>query len=143
MTDEGQVPEHRRFARFLIVGGFAALVNVVCRAGLNEVMEFRLAVFLAYLIGMGTAFSLSKLWVFEPSGRTAKRELAGFALVNAFAVLQVWLVSVALVEWLFPSIGYRWQPELIAHCIGVASPIVTSYLGHKHVSFRPKGSEGV
>jgi putative flippase GtrA len=100
-------------------------------------MSFRVAVVLAYLAGMVTAFLLSKVWVFETSGRSAGEEFAGFALVNAIAAAQVWLVSVGLAEWLFPWAGFTWHAELVAHVIGVASPVVTSYFGHKYISFRP------
>jgi putative flippase GtrA len=142
MTNESQpsntaTSERQRFVRFLLVGGFAAGVNVLARLLLSEVMSFRVAVVLAYLAGMVTAFLLSKLWVFESSGRSASEEFAGFVLVNAIAAAQVWLVSVGLAEWFFPWVGFTWHAELVAHVIGVASPVVTSYFGHKYISFRP------
>lgn len=133
----GAVSERRRFARFILVGGLAAGVNVLARIALSDMMGFRWAVGLAYGAGMVTAFLLNKIWVFDASGRPATQEFAGFVLVNALAALQVWAVSVGLAEVLFPWIGYAWHAELVAHAIGVASPVVTSYLGHKHLSFRP------
>jgi putative flippase GtrA len=129
--------ELKRFARFLAVGGLAAGVNVMARIGLSEWMGFRWAVVWAYLAGMLAAFVLSKQWVFDPSGRGTAREIAGFALVNLLAVAQVWLVSVGLAEWLFPALEMTWHAELVAHCVGLAVPAVTSYFGHKHLSFRP------
>jgi putative flippase GtrA len=63
-------------------------------------------------------------------------EYARFALVNAVAFAQVWLVSVGLARLVFPAIDFTWQAETVAHVIGVVSPIVTSYIGHKHFSFR-------
>ncbi|HID48267.1 MAG TPA: GtrA family protein, partial [Chromatiales bacterium] len=45
-----------RFQRFLLVGGVAALVNFLARIALNQAMSFRWAVFVAYLIGMLTAY---------------------------------------------------------------------------------------
>jgi hypothetical protein len=38
-----------------------------------------------------------------------------FFLVNLAALVQVWLISVGLAEWLFPAIGWRFRPELVAH----------------------------
>jgi hypothetical protein len=58
-----------------------------------------------------------------------------FGLVNVAAAAQVWLVSVGLAEWLFPRIGYRFHSDDTAHIIGVISPILASYYGHKHYSF--------
>ena len=60
-----------------------------------------------------------------------------FTIVNLFALLQVWLLSVGLANWLFPKLGFTWHAELIAHTIGVLSPVVTSYYGHKLFTFRP------
>jgi putative flippase GtrA len=102
-------------------------------------MSFRYAVVAAYLIGMLTAFALSKLFVFQPSGRHPGHELFYFSLVNLLAIAQVWAVSVGLAEYLFPAIGMTLYPEGIAHAIGIAIPVFTSYLGHKHFSFRRVG----
>lgn len=124
-----------RFHRFLLVGGFAALVNFLARIGLNHFMSFRWAVFVAYLFGMLTAYLLSRFFVFEPSGRHPAHELFWFSLVNVAAVIQVWLISVGLAEYLFPAIGFDWYRDAIAHAIGLAVPAVTSYFGHKTLSF--------
>lgn len=124
------------FMQFLVVGGFAALVNFVSRIIINEWVGYRLAVILAYLVGMLTAFILSKIYVFEKSGRHHWHELRDFTLVNLLAVVQVWLISVGLAEYLFPAMGYTFYAPEVAHLIGLAIPAVTSYLGHKHYSFR-------
>jgi len=124
------------FMQFLIVGGFAALVNFVSRIIINEWVGYRVAVVLAYLVGMLTAFILSKIYVFEKSGRHHWHELRDFTLVNLLAVIQVWLISVGLAEYLFPAVGYTFYAPEVAHLIGLAIPAVTSYLGHKYYSFR-------
>lgn len=124
------------FMQFLIVGGFAALVNFVSRIIINEWVNYRIAVMLAYLIGMLTAFVLSKMYVFEKSGRHHLHELRDFTIVNIFAVIQVWIISVGLAEYIFPAIGYTFYAPEVAHLIGLGIPAVTSYLGHKYFSFR-------
>ncbi len=124
------------FMQFLIVGGFAALVNFVSRIIINEWVNYRIAVMLAYLIGMLTAFVLSKMYVFEKSGRHHLHELRDFTIVNIFAVIQVWIISVGLAEYIFPAIGYTFYAPEVAHLIGLSVPAVTSYLGHKYFSFR-------
>jgi putative flippase GtrA len=125
----------RRFLTFLLVGGFAAFVNWLSRFYLNDFMSFSAAIVLAYLIGMVTAFVLSRLIVFEKSGRSAHSDFLRFTIVNVVAVIQVWLISVALAGWLMPWAGFTWHAEEIAHAVGVAAPIVTSYLGHRHFTF--------
>ena len=122
--------------QFLLVGGLAAGVNFVSRIGFSELVSYRVAIVLAYLVGMSTAFILSKLYVFEQSGRRTAHELRDFTIVNIFAVLQVWLISVGLAEYLFPAIHFVFYPEEVAHLVGLGIPAVTSYLGHKHFSFR-------
>jgi putative flippase GtrA len=126
---------NRQFLTFLLVGGFAAFVNWLSRFYLNDFMSFSAAIVLAYLVGMTTAFVLSRLIVFERSGRSVHSDFLRFAIVNVFAVIQVWLISVALARWLMPWAGFTWHAEEIAHAVGVAAPIVTSYLGHRHFTF--------
>jgi putative flippase GtrA len=127
--------EHRRFALFLVVGGFAALVNILSRFPLNLVMPYEAAIVVAYVCGMTTAYALNRIFVFAQSGRTVGDEYVRFTLVNLVAVAQVWLVSVGLARLVFPAIGFAWHPETVAHVIGVAVPAYTSYLGHKYFSF--------
>lgn len=130
-----RVGEMGEFSRFVLTGGIAAGVNVVARWGLSHVMSYEVAVAVAYLFGMTTAYLLARIFVFELSGRSAGSELFRFAIVNVFALAQVWLVSVGLARLAFPAIGFVWHAETIAHLIGVAVPAVTSYFGHRHFSF--------
>ncbi len=126
-----------RFARFLITGGIAAGVNVVSRYFFSMALDYRWAVIAAYLCGMTTAWVLSRLFVFEETGRSRGAEYVRFGLVNVVAAAQVWVVSVVLAEYVFPRMGFGWHPEEVAHVIGVIIPVFTSYLGHKHFSFAP------
>ena len=68
------------------------------------------------------------------------RSFAAFALVNLVAVLQTWLVSVGLRPWLLSMVGAVGLVDLIAHSVGVIVPVFTSFLGHKHISFRDSRS---
>lgn len=127
--------ERTRFIRFLLTGGIAALVNLVSRYALNFFMSFSVAVIVAYLYGMMTAYVLGRLFVFERSGRTVADEFWRFTVVNIFAAAQVWIISVGLGEYIFPAIGFTWHHLDIVHLIGVSVPVFTSYLGHRHFSF--------
>lgn len=126
------------FALFVMAGGTAALVNIGSRIVFNLVVPYEAAIVLAYLIGMTIAYVLNKLFVFERSGRAVADEYVRFAIVNLVALAQVWIVSVALARFVFPSIGFVWHADTVAHVIGVIVPVFTSYLGHKHFSFRPQ-----
>ena len=127
---------HQRFIRFLLTSGTAAAVNIVARYLLMFVTSYEIAVAIAYLFGMVTAFVLARRFVFAAGQNPVAGQLTRFALVNAIAFVQVWLVSVGLARLLFPAIGFTWQAEIVAHAIGVASPAVTSYFLHQHFSFR-------
>jgi putative flippase GtrA len=129
----------REFVLFLLTGGLAALINVISRIGFSAFMRFELAVLLAYAIGMLTAYLLSRRFVFISARVSVRRSLAGFALVNLLAVLQTWLVSVGMRYWLLPLLGVVAFRDLIAHGCGVAVPVLSSYFGHKHISFRDRG----
>ncbi|PTM53363.1 GtrA family protein [Phreatobacter oligotrophus] len=123
------------FLRFLASGGIAAGVNILARILFSQVMAYEIAVVVAYLAGMLTAYVLMRLFVFEASGRGAGSELWRFAIVNAVALVQVWLVSVGLARWLFPAVGYTFHADTVAHVIGVLSPVLTSYWLHSGFTF--------
>lgn len=124
------------FMRFLMTGGFAALINILARLLFSLLFPFEIAVVVAYLIGMTTAYALARTFVFQRSHQSLVAEYGRFALVNAVALIQVWIVSVGLANWVLPSLGFTWQAELIAHTVGVLSPVFTSYFGHKVFTFK-------
>lgn len=127
------------FIRFAISGGIAAGVNILSRIALSQVMPYSVAVAIAYLIGMTTAYVLMKLMVFEKSGQRVHHEYVRFTLVNAVAFAQVWLISMVLAHYLLPAIGVGTHAETVGHVIGVSSPIVTSYFMHKYFTFAERG----
>lgn len=126
----------REFLVFLLTGGFAAAVNWGSRIVYNIWMPYSSAIIVAYITGMITAFILAKLFVFKSSTQSTGRSVFFFTLVNLVAVLQTWAVSVGLAYWLFPRLGMNWHDRDIAHLVGVAIPVFTSYVGHKRWSFK-------
>lgn len=125
-----------QYSRFLLTGGVAALVNIIARFLLSYAIAFEAAVVGAHLIGMLVAYSLMRSFVFKASGRSIAAELYRFALVNLVTLAVIWCVSVGLARIVFPSIGFTWHTEDLAHVIGVLAPAVTSYWGHRYFSFR-------
>jgi putative flippase GtrA len=124
-----------QFPKFLVTGGIAALINLISRYLLSRAIGFETAVVIAYLTGMITAYVLARQFVFEASGRTAGSEFYRFAVVNMFALVLVWCISVGLARVAFPAVGFRWHAYDIAHLIGVLAPAVTSYFGHRFYTF--------
>lgn len=126
----------RQFLVFLITGGTAAVVNFGSRIVYSLWLDFSLAVILAYITGMITAFVLAKLFVFKESQQSGHSSAIFFVLVNLVAVLQTWAISMGLAYYLLPSLGITLFVWEIAHAVGVAVPVFTSYIGHKRWSFR-------
>jgi putative flippase GtrA len=128
----------RQFAFFVVAGGVAACVNWLSRIGFSAFTSLEIAVVAAYLVGMTTAYGLNRVFVFEKSGRSMRDEYARFAIVNVVALVQVFAVTIGLSRFAFPAIGFAWHPHEIAHAVGVASPILTSYIGHRYFTFAVK-----
>ncbi len=124
------------FVRFLALGGFSAGVNLVARFALQPLLGFEQSVLVAYMIGMVVAYNLFRVFVFDDTGRSVGSEAWRFTLVNLLALALVWLISVGLARVVFPAIAFTWHAEDIAHFIGVASPAVTSWIGHKRYTFK-------
>ena len=126
----------RQFLVFLLTGGIAAAVNFGSRILYNQWMGFSAAIVLAYITGMVTAFVLARLFVFRNRQRALHQSALYFVLVNGVAVLQTWAISLLLADWLLPALGIRQYVHELAHAAGVVVPVFTSYLGHKHLSFK-------
>lgn len=126
----------RQFLLFLLTGGTAAAVNFGSRIVYSVWLGFSSAVILAYITGMITAFVLAKLFVFKGSQQSVQRSAGFFVLVNLVAALQTWAISMGLAYYLLPSLGVTLFVREIAHAVGVAVPVFSSYIGHKRWSFR-------
>ena len=128
--------ERARFVRFLVTGGIAAGANILSRILLDWVVTYEIAVTLAYLVGMTTAFVLARVFVFETGAGGVRGQYLRFALVNVVAFAQVWIVSIGLDRFVFPAVGWTWHAATLAHAVGVVSPVAASYVGHRKFSFR-------
>ncbi|MFG6456934.1 GtrA family protein [Roseateles sp. BYS96W] len=126
----------RQFLIFMLTGGVAAGGNFGSRILFSQWMGYSAAIVLAYLVGMTMAFILARLFVFKDGSRSLHQSAMYFVLVNAVAVVQTWAVSVGLAHFLLPAMGVTRFVHEIAHAVGVVVPVFTSYLGHKHLSFR-------
>ncbi|WP_089976895.1 GtrA family protein [Luteibacter sp. UNCMF331Sha3.1] len=125
-----------QFVLFLVVGGVAAAANFASRIAFNHWIGYAWAVTLAYCIGMATAFALNRLFVFKHSSQAVHHQAIWFVVVNLFALAQTLAVSVLLAKVVFPRVGFAWHPDSVAHLVGIMLPLVSSYFGHKYLSFR-------
>jgi putative flippase GtrA len=119
-----------------MMSGLAAVVNVSSRVLFSMTMSFPPAVTFAYICGIVTAFVLNRAFVFRRPARSLRHQAMWFVLVNLAGLLQTLTISVFLERWGLGWLGWRWRPELFAHLVGVSAPILSSYLGHKHITFK-------
>lgn len=127
------------FARFLAVGGVAALANLVSRYVLDFAMPFEVAVVVAYGVGMVVGFFLFRGTMFRD--RPMNRALIlRFVWVNLFGAMLAWAVSSVMARHLLPALGWTFYPFEGAHLCGVAAPAITSYFLHKYYTFAADGA---
>ena len=126
----------KQFLRFLVAGGLAAVANFGSRFIFSAFFSYTVAIVFAYLIGMLVAFLLMRAHVFDAKEGNVVTQISLFVGVNLFAMLQTIGVSLILVRWVLPSLGSFEYNEAIAHLVGVLVPAVTSYFGHKFLTFR-------
>lgn len=126
----------RRFALFVVAGGIAAIANFISRIVFDLALPYVAAIVLAYGVGMTTAFLLNRAFVFTGAVNPVRQQAYWFVVVNCAAVLQTVAISLLLRDALFPWLGMDYRPETIAHAVGIVVPVFTSYVGHKHLSFR-------
>jgi putative flippase GtrA len=126
----------RRFVAFLFVSGIAAIANIGSRILFNLWMGYIPAILLAFCVGLCVAFVLNRLFVFRETVNPLHHQAFWFAMVNLAAVVQTLIASLALARWVLPALRFHWHDETVAHALGVAMPVITSFLGHKYLSFR-------
>jgi putative flippase GtrA len=134
-SDTSFLSRHREFALFVVCGGGAAAINVGSRIVFSRFLPFAVAVTLAYILGIITAFILNRALVFREPAKSLGQQAFWFVLINLAGLVQTLAVSLVLERWGLRWVGWTWQPELVAHMVGVAVPILSSYVGHKYVTF--------
>ena len=128
--------EKRQFILFIITGGTSAIINILSRIILSNFFRFEIAILISYGIGMITAFSLAKRYVFLNSNKSIRKSFPAFALVNLISVLQTFLVSIFIKNWLIIFFDNLSFIELISHTFGLGILVFTSFYGHKYITFK-------
>ncbi|QOY23071.1 GtrA family protein [Xanthomonas citri] len=125
---------------FLIAGGIAAAVNFGSRIALNYIIPYTPAIVAAYILGMAAAFALNRAFVFKNPSNSIGSQATWFVLINLLAVAQTLVISLLLSHWLENFLASKELAQTLAHAIGVAFPVFTSFAGHKYLSFKVKDS---
>ena len=99
-------------------------------------MPFSLAVLAAYGTGMVVAFLLFREFVFERSSTDTSEQVRNFIIVNIVGMAATWALANLLVYWALPAAGVTNHVEAIGHGIAILAPVVTSWFGHRFLTFR-------
>ncbi len=122
---------------FILCGGFTTVINIVSRYLLSFYLPYSAAIIIAYSLGLGIAFYLYKKIVYRASdSNNTKQEIVLYLLVNAVGLLVTLAASLLFKNTVFPTFGFHYYPQDIAHLIGVVCGAVANYFGHKRVTFR-------
>jgi len=127
---------NRQFVLFLFAGGTAALLQWISRILFSSYVSYGVAVPLAYVVGLVTAYTLNILFVFKKSANSRRREILYFIGVNLVGLPIVWIVSVFLGAVMLPRFMARPTAEALGNAIGILSPVLLSFVLHKTVTFR-------
>ena len=131
-----------RFLRFLLCGGLAAAVNWLSRFLWSTFLPFGAAVIAAYATGMVVAFVLFRELVFERGGGQVPDQVRNFIIVNLVGMFMTWALANLLVFKVLPGMGAVSHVEGIGHGIAIFAPVVTSWFGHRSLTFRKQASIG-
>jgi putative flippase GtrA len=126
----------QQFRHFLLAGGTAAAANFGSRFIFSLWVRYEWAVLLAFVVGLAVGFFLMRTYVFDARRKPLGPQLVGFVAVNLFAALQTFVISVLLARWTLPVVHVESYAQALGHFAGVVTPIITSYFGHRLVTFR-------
>ena len=126
----------RQFVRFLFCGGLAAGLNWVSRFLFSIWLPFEYSVVAAFFVGLISGYLLMRFYVFETKKETGLLQISKYVAVNMLALVQTLIISIVLLRWVLPAMGVLNHVDALAHLIGVLTPVVTSYFGHKYITFR-------
>ena len=85
---------------------------------------------------MVLAYYLAREFVFKKNKKSISSSFALFSLINLLAVSQTLLISLISREYLLEKMTNLQYINFISHTLGVVTPVFTSYLGHKYLSFK-------
>lgn len=126
----------RQFLRFILSGGLAAGLNWGSRFLFSQIVSFEISIILAYFVGLLSGFVMMRFFVFDGRGKPIGPQVGKYIAVNFFALFQTLLISILLARWALPSVGVVDYAEALGHLVGVLMPVITSYFGHKFLTFR-------
>lgn len=126
---------------YFIVSGTAALVNFGSRFFYDLFCDFWVSVIAAYFTGMLVNYALSRKYVFATyAGATTTKTLSKFTIIAGLGLCVTTVVSVMALDLLQRHFLLAEQlARALAHCLGIGTAFVVSFLGHNFLTFRATG----
>ena len=62
-------------------------------------------------------------------------EFTNFAVVNLIGLTETLAISLIMLNFVLPYFSIEKNRHFIAHFFGVAAPVITSFIGHKYITF--------
>jgi len=128
-----------QFLRFVLANSFAAGINIVTRFIGSLVVFDAWAVVAGFCAGLSTSYLLCRGFVFQTVRRASLPEILRFTVINLLALLLTWLVYHLSLQWLVAArVGSATDQTLRtgAHALGVAAPVLFSFVAQKTFTFR-------
>lgn len=134
-----------QFLRFLLANSLAALVNILTRLATSLMVADGWAVLAGFGAGLSTSYLLCRGFVFQAVQRATPRsraaEIMRFTTINLLALVLTWLIyHLSLLGLVALHRGAATDQRLrtLAHALGVAAPVLFSYLAQKTFTFRQR-----
>lgn len=118
-----------------MVSSFAAILNIASRFLFDIYFSYSLSIFLAFIIGLFTAFALNKKLVFNSPSSKTYIEFWRFLFVNLISLFIIYAISMLLSKYILPALCVSYYIDDIAHILGVVSAALGSYFIHKNYTF--------
>lgn len=126
----------KQFLYFILSGSVAAGLNWGSRFLFSQFAPFEIAVILAFFVGLLSGFILMRYFVFDGGDKPIAPQAINYIVINLFGLLQTLFISLIFARWALPAVGITDNTEALGHLFGVLVPVVTSYFGHKFLTFR-------
>ena len=124
------------FIAFIFAGGLAATVNLLSGVFFRQYVSYSTSIFMAFPVGLLTAYLLNRLFIFGRGMHQPSKEIFYFVTINLFALILTYVVSYMLYRQIFPSINFTFYDAEISHALGIITPVFSSFLGHKYITFK-------
>lgn len=130
-----------RIFLYFLVSGLAALVNFGSRFFYDLFCDFWISVIAAYFTGMLVNYALSRKYVFASYvAATTTKTLSKFTIIAFLGLGVTTAVSVVALDLLQRHFVLADQlARALAHCLGIGTAFVASFLGHNFLTFRATG----